>query len=143
MAKQLLSLSTLAPERPVIAIDGQQYECAVPDDFGVTEYTRFQRLFSQAQDLQQSPENETEEQAIARAVEAESVCRKAVRLIMPDLPTELLGKLRLTHLLAILGSYTDFIKAARAANPVLLPNQIGASSSPDSSDSMEAGPATG
>lgn len=143
MAKQLLSLSTIAPERPVIAIDGQQYECAVPDDFGVTEYTRFQRLFSQAQQLQQSPEGETEEQAIARAVEAEGVCRKAVRLIMPDMPADMLGKLRLSHLLAILSSYTDFIKAARAANPAPLPSQTGASSSPDSSDSTAVGPATG
>ena len=40
---KLLDLSTIEPERPVVAVDGEPYEMAVPDDYGLIELAKLQR----------------------------------------------------------------------------------------------------
>lgn len=141
MSKPLLSLSTLDPKRPTIEIDGQKYECAVAEDFGIVQHARLERLIREIRNVQGMSEDETEEQAEERAIAAEGACRKAITIIMPDLPSELLAKLKLSHLLAILSAYTDFIQAAGTANQVKpLPNRTGAKSSRASKGSTEVVP---
>jgi len=142
--QQLLSLSTLDPERPVIEIDGQNYECAVAEDFGVIQHTRLERLIRKAQQLRDIAQAETDEDAEERAQEAEDACRKAVAIIMPTLPAAILAKLRLTHLFGIMKAYTDFIQAVGKLNqPEPLPTLTGDNLSPDSSDSTADTPPTG
>lgn len=48
MGKPLLTLETLEPDRPTVAIDGVPYELALPDDFGLIESARLGRLMAQA-----------------------------------------------------------------------------------------------
>lgn len=40
----ILDLNTLVPDRPIIRIDGADYECRVKDDFGIEDLTRLERL---------------------------------------------------------------------------------------------------
>ncbi len=144
MAKLLLELSTLDPERPIIEIDGHKYECAVVEDFGILQHTRLERLIRKAQSLRDTPNEETDEEAEIRAQEAEDACRKGVAMIMPGLPVPILAKLRLIHLLSILGSYTDFIQAAGITNRLNQPpKSTGAKSRRASKDSTAASPLVG
>ncbi len=145
MSKPLLTLSTLDPERPVIAIDDVRYECRVIEDFGAVEIARMERLLREANRFRNGDETETDEQAEARAQAAEDACRKAIRLLLPDLPAETLAKLRLMQLLAIVQAYQSFIPAAgqQQALPSPLPSRIGARSSRVSKDSTAATPPAG
>ncbi len=144
MAKLLLELSTLDPERPIIEIDGHKYECAVVEDFGILQHTRLERLIRKAQSLRDTPNEETDEDAEIRAQEAEDTCRKAVAMILPTLPAEVLPKLRLSHLLGVLKAYTDFIQAAGITNRLNQPpKSTGAKSRRASKDSTAATPLAG
>lgn len=44
MGKPLLTLETLAPDRPTIAIDGAEYELALPGDFSIRDEAENARL---------------------------------------------------------------------------------------------------
>jgi hypothetical protein len=52
MSRQpILTLETLEPERPIIAIDGKPYELVVISDLGVIAQARLFRLISDTKDL--------------------------------------------------------------------------------------------
>lgn len=146
MTKPLLNVSTLDPDRPIIAIDGNPYECAVREDFGAIEIVRMERLIARVQAIRAPTAEETDEEADERAVVAETAARKVVAIVLPKLLPETLDKLKLGQLLAIMQAYQSFMTAAgqqEENQPAPLPSRTGARSSRVSKDSTVATPSAG
>lgn len=144
MPKQLLDLSTLAPERPVVAIDGAAYEMLVPDDLGLLVQTRLERLQRKVQALVDQPTSEDETENDSQVEALEDALHEAVSILLPDLPTETRNKLRDNQCLAIMQAFTAAVgekkTKAKAPRPI---RPIGGSRSRVSNDSTAEGTAIG
>lgn len=124
MATQLLDLSTVDPERPLVAIDGVSYEMQLPDDFGLVELARLQRLQRKVADIMGHTDDlsDGDVQSMAAALDGFAT------LVLPSVPTDVRAKLRDAQKMAIIEA---FRKAAvgkgsplsQASNP--LPPPIG------------------
>lgn len=138
--KPLLELSTLAPERPHILIDGKRYEMAVPEDFGLIEQARFARLSRQVNEmgLSQSLDSLDEEQA----ERVSGLLREMVASVLPGIPGEMLDKLTDQHALRIVEVFTKAVGPRTPSNRKAR-RRTGARSSPASSASTEDAPSTG
>jgi hypothetical protein len=104
---KLLDLSTVDPERPLIAIDGQGYEMALPEDFGLLELGRLERLRSTVSGIMARKDGFTEDDAqkMARALD------EFTGMVLPSLPADVRARLRDSQRLAILEA---FLQAAEA-----------------------------
>lgn len=80
MSKPLLTLETLAPERPFITIDGANYELAVLGDFGLVEQARLARLMTAATAIE-AGSSAVEGQDEDAARDRELLTRRAVDLL--------------------------------------------------------------
>ncbi len=128
-AQPLISLSTLAPERPTIAIDGTPYELALPEDFGLKEQAQLRKLHRQIAPIQSKDDPTDDEIAImAQALD------RLVGLVLPGLPEAVRGKLRDAQKLAILQAF-PLAAEIRVGEGLLPPKSTTATSSPGSSDS--------
>lgn len=95
MAKgPLLDLSTLAPERPIVRIDGVDYEMTVAQDLGAREFAEFNRLQAKYRDLflaaRTGQEEDIDGESLAAVVDA------LVRIAIRGVPDETLGRLPFT-----------------------------------------------
>lgn len=137
--KPLLELSTLAPERPYITIDGQRYEMVIPDDFGLIEQARLQRLGRQVDDMRLNERDVTEEEATRLG----GMLREMVATVMPSLPEDVAGRLTDTMCLSIVTVFTEAAGLTPPKKNRRARRRTGASLSPASSASTAAGRATG
>ncbi len=137
MTQPLISLSTLAPERPTIVIDSIPYELALPDDFGLKEQAQLRKLHRQIEPIQSKDDPSDDEISLmAQALD------RLVGMLLPDLPESVRGKLRDGQKVAILRAFPLAARIRMGAEP-LPPNPTTVNSSPDSSVSMAAPPSNG
>lgn len=122
-AEPLLSLSTLAPERPFITIDGARYELAVPDDFGLTETAAILRAEEGMKSL-----GDTNDEA---AVEAAKTHLRTVTSRVLRAPPEVIAKLRDFQCLEVVEAFTRAVgkMSTRTPNRATRRRQTGATSS--------------
>jgi len=133
----ILDLSTLAPERKKIRVDGQLYELAVMDDFGLRDQ---QWISSRARDMWKGLDADKIEELDEEAVEF--TLDQIVDKIVAQLPRESIVKLSISQKTQIL---SVFIKHA-GVSPLVMEaaeTAIGESSSQDSKPSTTATPSAG
>lgn len=129
---QLLDLSTLI-DRPIVRIDGENYELRVREELGLLEFQRILKLHKQFTDLNE--EDITEEQA----KDALDALDTILVILGPDLPLERLSDIHKSSIAqAWAGQYAE---EEVAADPTL--PQTGAQSFPDSRPNTEEISATG
>lgn len=110
MAAPILDLSTLAPERPFLTIDGERYELAMPDDFGFVELAHFERLMRECDELQtQGDEAIPVTQDVAARLSV--VLSEATSLVLKA-PPEVQSKLSDWHRLRVIEAFTPAVEAA-------------------------------
>ncbi len=139
MAEPLLDLSTLAPTRPSIRIDGIDYEMAVMGDFGAVELFRIRTLGNEALAVQKVKDKDYTEQ---HAIDFSTNLSSQVQMLLTGLPDEVLAKLTdqmkgriLEVFFETTGQDTAEIVGAKRARTR---RQTGEKSSPDSLDSTAA-----
>jgi len=108
----ILTLATLV-ERPLIRVDKVDYALRLPDDFGLVELVRIQRMQrTLAGLLDAAPERELAEGEIERVA---ALLDELVALIVPDLPQAARGRLRDAQRLAVVQVFQTAAGAAQAA----------------------------
>lgn len=142
-AKPLLELSTLAPERPHITIDGERYPIALPEDYGLVDQAKMQRLQREAlaaqEEIQHSPDDVGEETATRMG----DLLRRMVTMVLPGLPEEIAAKLTDAHRLRIIEVFMQAVSPAPNRQARRTRRRTGATSSRGSSASTEGDPAIG
>lgn len=96
MAKSLLTLDTLTADRDYITIDGQNYDVLAEGDFGLDERAAMVRTSKKVVNLFDSNE---------RSDNARRMLTDFVKQIVPDLPKEVLDKLKDEHKLRIMNAF--------------------------------------
>jgi hypothetical protein len=101
MATKLLDLSTIDPERPVIAIDGKEYDMQLPDDFGLSKLAQLQRLQRKAADIVGRVDalSDSDVQGMADALDG------FVLMVLPSVPPEVRAKLRDAQKMNIIAAF--------------------------------------
>jgi len=138
----LLDLSTLAPTRPAIRIDGVEYELSVIADFGAVGLYRLESLALAAEKINTTKRKDyTEQTAIDLSVNLSS----QVKLIVLELPDDVLDKLSDSQKGAILTVFSQAVSPDEEPPPPVRRRnqQTGEKSSPASSDFTAAAPAVG
>lgn len=133
-ADPVLTLTTLEPERPVVVIDGARYHLALPDDFSVVDHARLLRIQRRVQRLTEDDLSEEEAAEAARAL------RELARMILPDCPEEVLGKLKDGQLVRLVAVFTQAVGGAPPPAGGERTRRTGARSSPASSGITGATP---
>lgn len=124
MGTPLLDLNTL--ERPVISIDKRDYQVMTRDDFGLTDLLHIGRLYQTVAEVQGKGLDKLKEgdyQALEKAL------NEFVRLVMPELPDDVFGRLREGQKLAIVGAFMKLVGKMGAARPTAT-TPTGANGSP-------------
>lgn len=101
--KTLLELTTDAPERSAIKVDGKTYELRSRDDLGLKEDAEFRRLMKEFADAQ--PGQDWEKMA--------SFLNSMVKTVVIDIPDEVLAKLSDGKKLKIIEAFTQEVGASR------------------------------
>jgi hypothetical protein len=96
MAKLLLTLDTLTQEHDTIEIDGVSYDVLAEGDFGLDERAQMVRTSKKVVNLFDSNE---------KSDQARRMLTEFVRQIMPDLPKDVLDKLKDEHKLRIMNAF--------------------------------------
>lgn len=122
MSKSLLDLSTLQPERPTITVDGESYELAVPDDFGLAEQAKLTRL-QKAINAVRGKDGDLTDEDVAGMIGA---LDQLVMMLLPALPADVLGKLRDLQKVEIVQLFFRLNKAAPENPGVQAPPSTGA-----------------
>lgn len=119
MTKPLLTLETLAPERPFITIDGTNYELAVLGDFGLVEQARLARFMAAATAIDAgSSAIEGDDEDAAR--DRELLTRRAVDLLdeamrmIVHAPPGILAKLSEPQKIAVLQAFVPTVQGMAA-----------------------------
>lgn len=102
--KQALSLSTTEFDRPVVLIDGNEYEMRSPDELSTAmmrELVGVQKQMEHAKDAKD---------ADAQVDELEAGIRSGVALVMPGLPEEIHAKLTFGHQSKIVNTFLALMK---------------------------------
>ncbi len=115
----LLSLTTTAPTRPTIAIDGAAYRISFYEDFALWQHLRLQQFSARAGEfdrlaLDDEGQEVTPEQWAELEVAELDVYGEIVRIALPDLPEPTLLALTLPQRRAIA---TAFFAATAPATP--------------------------
>lgn len=113
MSQRVLDLQTLDPERPVIAIDGQTYELQLPDDFGLVELARIQRLQATVAEIMSRTDDLTEDDAAG----LEQALDAFTALVLPGVPLDVRARLRDSQRLAIIGAFREAAAARGKPRP--------------------------
>jgi hypothetical protein len=125
MAKPLLDLSTL--EQPTISIDKQDYSMMRPEDFGLREGVRLERLRKTVAGVMNQTGEIADEDVLAMA----DALDELVRTILPDLPADVFAKLRDGQKLKIVEAFSTLVTPGVRATPTADQNpSTGASGSP-------------
>jgi hypothetical protein len=125
MGKALLDLSTL--EQPTISIDKQDYSLMRPEDFGLRESVRLERLRKTVAGVMTQTGEIADEDVLAMA----DALDELVRTILPDLPANVFAKLRDGQKLKIVEAFSTLVTPGVRATPTATANpSIGVSGSP-------------
>lgn len=111
MAQTLLELTTDAPERAIIKIDGKPYELRSGDDLGLKEDAEFRRLVRSFSDAQPGEDW----QKLALTLDS------MVGAVVLDLPVEVLAKLSDGKKLKIIEAFTKEVGAVRTPPSIPVP----------------------
>lgn len=147
--KPLLELSTLAPERPHIVIDGERYEMALPQEYGLLEQARMQRFQREALAAQEAIRRSPGDVGEEMAARMSDMLRGMVAIVLPALPEEVAAKLTDAHRLRIIEVFTRAVsptpnrQARRDATAHRARRRTGATSSLASSASTGGGHRSG
>ncbi len=87
--KPALDLSTLAPDRPVIAIDGTKYEMKVPQDFGLVDQARMRKLQPVLQNFFDKGVDDCTDEEIEQAQDAMASFVEVLLLAPPEVCSNL------------------------------------------------------
>lgn len=116
MAKPLLTLETLAPDRPTIAIDDAEYELAHPGDFSIREEAENARLLRKATDMLERARAEGEDLELDAQLEAElEELLDGVVAVILKAPEPVRAKLRWRQKLAVISAFGAAVTPAAAA----------------------------
>ncbi|MPZ49689.1 MAG: hypothetical protein GEU75_10410 [Dehalococcoidia bacterium] len=148
MAKNILNLETLNPERLQITIDGKAYEINAVEDLGIEPMLQVQDLHRRYIDLVTigaTPGHEyTVEEGAAISLAMDQMCRILIR----DCSEEVHARLQDNHRIAILSAFKE--ATGQSLPPVQPPapnraarRSIGVKPSPRSSASTAASPTAG
>lgn len=119
MAKPILTISTLSPDRPEVSIDGRLYEMLLPEDFGLRDQAKLRAMYAKWLDLYDlDPEELTEEQA-ARLSE---LLREFVWMVIPGVAEESRERAKDRHLIPLMEAFGQAI-GATPATPTQAPNR--------------------
>lgn len=112
MATKLLDLSTVDPERPLVAIDGVGYEMQLADDFGLVELARLQRLQGKVADIMGHTDDlsDGDVQSMAAALDGFAA------LVLPSVPADVRAKLRDAQKMSIIEAFRT--AAAEKGSPL-------------------------
>ena len=129
MNKPILDLSTL--EQPTISIDKQDYSLMRPEDFGLRESVRLERLRKTVAAVMNQTGEIADEDVLAMA----DALDELVRMVLPGLPDDVFGKLRDGQKLKIVEAFSTLVTPGVRATPTATANpsshpSIGASGSP-------------
>jgi hypothetical protein len=135
----LLEISTLAPRRKHILIDGKPYFFAIPEaDFGAQELATLEGYRNRIAQLQ---ENGAPPATLLDLID--EISGRFLRLILLDLPDDVLAKISRDNRLAIIQVFTQVAGPTRTATPRNRADRraaarTGVRSSPDSRNSTVA-----
>lgn len=87
----LLTLDTLARERPTIAIDGEAWPIALYDDFTLADIIAVERLNARLRALDPTGEELTDREAADTAAEIEAITLRVATIVLPGAPVERLN----------------------------------------------------
>lgn len=110
MPDPLLELSTLAPERPTVLIDGKLYELATANDLGLGDQ---QFMFSRGRRLAELME--LPKLASAQAKELTMIVDKMLHLAVRDLPDAIAEKLSAMQKIQLVTAFTKASPELREA----------------------------
>lgn len=106
---RLLTLDTLA-ERATVRIDGTDYEMQTPEDFGLADLARIQRLQGDLSGL--TERTDLDDAEIARLV---NVLDAFTAMVLPGMPDDVRARLRDGQKLAIIRAFQAATETMRAA----------------------------
>lgn len=117
--KVLLDLDALAQvERPLVQIDGQKYELAVPQDFGLKDEAELRAIQKTIQVVGEGPLEAEQIEQIAQAID------KFVAKVLPDLPAETRAKLKDQQKVQILVVFSEEAKRRQPGLQEVKPEEI-------------------
>ena len=116
MNKPILDLSTL--EQPTISIDKQDYSLMRPEDFGLRESVRLERL----RKIVAAVMNQTGEIADEDVLAMADALDELVRMVLPGLPDDVFGKLRDGQKLKIVEAFSTLVTPGVRATPTATAN---------------------
>lgn len=134
----VLDLSIDQPERATVDIAGRAYELAEPDDYSLIEQRTINRdvkRLSQLEDAETLSEDE--------AVELDGLYRSLTRLALPDVPEDLLGRLRYAQMSAVIAAFFAVAAVKRQQLTPRVTPAPSATPSPPSSGSTAAASESG
>jgi hypothetical protein len=106
MGKTVLTLDTIDPDRDCIEIDGKKYELRNEEELSIKESARLRKLGQYAS----IGKDATEEQLL----EIESSVDAIIRIIVADIPQDVLDKLNWKHKFSILSAFMTVASSRRA-----------------------------
>lgn len=138
MTNKRLDLSTVAPERALVSIDGTDFEMWSYEDFSLMEFGRIRRMLVRMSELEQLDSPTAEQSASHTALELEFL-----GLLLPDCPAELLARLpmsgRMRAITFFMGTLPpEALRAAEAQVAAMFKKSTGNTPLPGSSGTTAA-----
>ena len=116
----LLDISTLAPEAQHVRIDGVKYAISRQDDFGIKQQARLGSWATRAERIKMS-ETMTDDDADKYV----TLLRDFAKTVLPDMPKNVLMKLKDQHLQGIAVVFMDASGIQIAKRPMAKPKRTG------------------
>lgn len=128
MGKPLLTLETLAPDRPTIAIDGTEYELAMPGEFSLRQEAENARILRKGTALLERAQKEAGETLEPKLeADVEELLGEVTAVIL-HAPPEVLGRLHWRQKLAVIQAFEQAVPSA-ATTPRNRPSRSTSASS--------------
>ena len=113
---RVLTFDTLI-ERPTVAIDGVEYDMALPDDFGILALAKIDRMQRDLGLLMARPDDLTDRELERIA----GILDGLTALVLPDVPDERRGRLRDAQKLAVVQAFQREMTSRRTPSQTLNP----------------------
>lgn len=112
--KSLLDLSTQAPDRQFITIDGVKVYLATAEDLSVEAHLLIERTIARFNEAQKAGAvGVTDEDAVAIAADV----RASAKAVLIDAPDDAFDKLKDGQLVAIIRSFSEAVGPTKAPSP--------------------------
>lgn len=110
--KPLLDLTTLAPERQFITIDGERYDLVLPSELGLKDALWLDRMSERGRQLAaKGADGFTDEEF----KELDRLLDQAVQMIVLGLPDEVRARLTVIHKVRLLEVFTQALSGSQPA----------------------------